>query len=255
MKPKYPLKYFLFVSLVILSGSRLFGQVPNDLPFKVGEELNFKIYFEFILGGDARMAVEGIEKIDGHDCLKIVSEAKSTKTVDRFYKVRDRITTWRDFKGFSRRYEKHLREGKHSDDKIVEYHPEKNLLFLTRKNNGLPEPLELDKPVHDVLAAFYEVRLHELKVDSIITIDLHDIDKRYPLIVKVHRRERIEVPAGTFDCVVIEPMLESAGIFRKKGSLQIWLTDDEFHTPVMMQSQLYFGRVWAKLVDFKRGGE
>ncbi len=227
-----------------------------ELPFKIGERLNFKIYFEFVLGGDARMEVEGIENIGGFDCLRIVSEAKSTRTVDTFYKVRDRIATWRDVEGgFSRKYVKRLREGKHVDDKTVEYRPEDNRLFLTRKADGLPEPLELDQPVHDVLAAFYEVRLHDLEVGKSISIELHDIDKRYPLEVKVHRKEKIKVPAGTFNCVVIEPMLKSAGIFRKEGSLQIWLTDDEAHMPVLMQSQLYFGRVWAKLVDFKRGGE
>ncbi len=233
-----------------------FAESATKLPFKVGERLKFKIYFEFVLGGEARMEVEGVEKIDGHDCLRIVSEAKSTRTVDNFYKVRDKISSWRDIKsGFSRLYTKTTREGKYKDDKKVEYFPEKNRLVLTRKADALPETLELDQPVYDVLAAFYQVRLLNLEVGKSVFIEMHDIDKRYPLEVKVIGLEHVEVPAGNFDCVVIEPMLQSSGIFRKEGSLQIWLTDDEYHMPVLMKSKLYFGRVWAKLSDYKRGGE
>jgi len=228
----------------------------DSLPFNIGEKLNFKIYFEFVLGGNARMEVEGIENIAGRDCIRIVSEAKSTRTVDNFYKVRDRITSWRDIgNGASRLYVKTTREGKYVDDKRVEYYPENKRLVVTRKANALPETFELDKPVHDVLAAFYEVRLYDLEVGKTITIDMHDIDKRYPLEVIVHRRERVEVPAGTFDCIVIEPLLKSSGIFRKEGSLQIWLTDDARHMPVLMQSQLYFGRVWAKLSEYDVGSK
>jgi hypothetical protein len=228
--------------------------VAADLPFKVGEKLNFKIYFEFILGGDARMEVEGLEEIGGEQCLRIVSEAKSTRTVDAFYKVRDRIVTWRDLDGgYSRKYTKRLREGKWKDDKQVDYRPETNELFLSRKEGAQAEKLALEKPVHDVLSAFYEVRLHPLEVGKSVFLDVHDIDKQYKLEVRVLRKEVIEVPAGQFDCFVIEPLLQSSGIFRKEGTIQVWLTDDESRMPVLMQSRLYFGRVWAKLVDYRKG--
>ncbi len=242
--------------MISLQVTTLQAQNNKDLPFKIGERLNFKIYFEFVLGGEARMEVEAVETVNGYPCLRIVSEAKSTRTVDNFYKVRDKIITWRDVEsGYSRKYVKVTREGKYKDDKKVEYFPEVNRVALTRKADALPEMLILDKPVHDVLAAFYQVRLYDLEVGKPVFIDMHDIDKQYPLEVRVHRKERIEVPAGTFDCVVVEPLLQSSGIFRKEGSLQIWLTDDEFHMPIQMQSQLYFGRVWAKSTEFKRGGE
>ncbi|MDP8228378.1 MAG: DUF3108 domain-containing protein, partial [Candidatus Electryoneaceae bacterium] len=89
-------------------------QIVKPLPFSVGERLEFKIYFEFILGGTASMSVEAIDTIDGYPCYRIASQARSTWTVDRVYKVRDRIESYRDVVGgFSRRYVKHLREGGH----------------------------------------------------------------------------------------------------------------------------------------------
>jgi hypothetical protein len=226
------------------------------LPFHVGEKLEFKVYFEFVLGGGASMSVQGIEEIDGHRCLKFVSEARSTSTVDIMYKVRDKIESWRDIElGFSRRYAKHLREGKYSDDKLVEYKQEDSLAIMHKKTDKPGDTLAIIPPVQDIMSAFYYFRQCTLEVGKSLSIPLHDIDKQYVLEVKVLRKETIEVPAGTFDCFVVEPQLKSSGIFRREGSLQIWMTDDQYRMPVLMQSKLYFGRVWAKLVSYKRGQE
>jgi len=242
----------LFILLLRLPTFTLAEKSQNT--FKAGECLDFKIYFEFILGGKSRMAVEGIEEVDGYPCYHIVSTARSTKTVDMFYKVRDKVETWRDVKGgFSRRYSKKLHEGRYKCDKRVEYFPDDSTAFLYRKLEAPAETLNVIGTVQDVLSAFYEFRTLDLRIGKSDWIDIHDINKRYDLEVRVLRRETIEVPAGKFKCFVIEPLLKSSGLFRKEGIMQIWLTDDEHRMPVLMKSKLYFGRVWAKLVKYKLG--
>ena len=230
---------------------------PRIFPFQVGERLDFKVYLGIVLGGDAHMSVTEIEKIDGQPCYKIVSEARSTPTVDMFYKVRDRIVSWRDIYGnFSRRYDKRLREGNWKEDKRVDYQPEKGLALLYKRTDDQePDSMQLDGLVQDVLSAFYYVRTKELEVGKSIWVDVHDINKRYDLEVQVLRKETIEVPAGEFNCFVVEPLLMSSGLFRREGDMQIWLSDDEHKLPIMMRSKLYFGSVWAKLSGFRLGGE
>jgi len=202
------------------------------------------------------MSVKEVEDVDGHPCYRLVSEARSTRTVDAIYKVRDKVESWRDLEGgFSRKYSKHLREGKYKDDKVVNYFPEQGTAHLYRGNREVPDTMEVKGHIYDVLAAFYAVRQMPLEVGKSIYFDLHDINQRYDLEVKVLGRERVEVPAGTFDCFIVEPELKSAGLFRKEGELQVWITDDQYRMPVLMKSKLYFGRVWAKLVGYRRGGE
>ena len=53
--------------------------------------------------------------------------------------------------------------------------------------------------VHDVLSAFYYVRTCPLPDGGSISIPTHDNEKSYEMVVKVLRRERIEVPAGKVD--------------------------------------------------------
>jgi hypothetical protein len=73
--------------------------------------------------------------------------------------------------------------------------------------------------------------------------------QNWPLVVHVVKKERIRVPAGTFDTVLVEPAIRHEGIFIQKGKkLQIWLTDDEKRTPVQMKVEVFFGHISAKLV-------
>ncbi len=220
--------------------------------FSVGEKLDFKVYFEFILGGYSTMSVTSIDTIDGHPCYKLVSTAKSTKMVDTFYKVRDKVESWRDVEGgFTRLYGKHLREGSYESDKIVVYKPEEDMVIL-RHSSRPADTFRVKGYVQDVLSALYDVRNRKLEPGKSVFVDVHDIDKRYDLEVKVLKREKVKVPAGKFKCLVIEPLLQSSGIFRKEGQLQVWVTDDQRHMPVMMKSKLYFGAVYAKLIKYRQ---
>lgn len=244
------------VVVLLVAGTILCAPLesPASTPFQPGEQLEFKVYFEFVLGGTAVMAVKPAEMVDGRSCILLESTARSTPTVDMMYKVRDRIRSWLDVPArCTRRYAKELREGSHRDEKLVEYFPEQRRANLTSDPTQPKKTIEVDSGMVDVLAAFYTMRQETLEVGKSLFIDVHDITKQYKLEVKVLGRERVEVPAGEFDCFVVEPLLKSSGIFRKEGSLQIWVTDDEYKMPVLMKSRLYFGRVWAKLTKFKRG--
>ena len=55
------------------------------------------------------------------------------------------------------------------------------------------------------------------------------------------RKERIRVPAGTFDALVIQPVIKTKGIFSENGHAEIWLSDDERHIMLQLKSKLSFG--------------
>jgi hypothetical protein len=241
--------------IIMQLGSISYASPNPEVGYKIGENLEFNVYFEFVRGGTSRMSVDSAE-IDGHTCFHFVSTAKSTRMVDTFYKVRDRVESWQDIDGsFSRRYNKRLREGRYKSDKRVEYLPEDSLAVMFRKKDADAETLSVKGKVFDVLSAFYEVRTRPLEVGKVISIELFDVDKYYTLEVNVLRRETTKVPAGKFDCFVIEPRLKSEGLFRREGSMHVWITADDHRMPVLMRSRLYFGRVWAKLTKYQLGKE
>jgi len=84
-----------------------------------------------------------------------------------------------------------------------------------------------------------------------ISIPTHDNEKSYDMVVKVLRRERVEVPAGKFDCVLVEPVLKSEGIFKAKGQMLVWLSDDERRIPVQVKSKVPIGSISVSLTDMR----
>jgi uncharacterized protein DUF3108 len=84
-----------------------------------------------------------------------------------------------------------------------------------------------------------------------VSVPTHDNRKSYDMEVKVHKKERVEVPAGKFDCILVEPMLKSEGVFKSKGSILIWLTDDDRRIPVLVKSKVPIGSISVSLTDMR----
>ena len=49
------------------------------------------------------------------------------------------------------------------------------------------------------------------------------------------------MPAGTFNTIVVKPIIRTSGIFSEGGQAELWFTDDAAHTLVQMKAKLSFG--------------
>jgi hypothetical protein len=234
-------------ALGVLPGIVLAG---DDLPFGVGEKLTFAIRYEFAKAGEASMEVKEIVDCgDSSTCFRLVSTAWSTMPFSLFFEVKDVVESRMDTYGlYTWRYEKHLKEGNHEASEVVDFD---QVAHTATYPNGVV--MEVPEKVQDVLSSLYYVRTKEIQVGKSLYIDNHADEKNYPLEVKVHRIEEIEVPAGRFECFVLEPILKASGIFQHKGRLTVWLSTDPSHIPVMMKSSVVIGAINAVLIDVVRG--
>ncbi len=218
--------------------------------FGVGERLVFSVGYGPIKAGTAVMEIPEIVKLNGRKCYHIVSTAKSNKFFSVFFPVDDKVESFMDLYGlYSLRYDKHLREGKFRADVSMVFDQENHWAIY---NDG-KDTFEVAEYAQDVLSSFYFVRTQKLTVGRSIFVNNHTDKKNYPLEVKVLRKERVKVKAGEFDCVVVEPILKTPGIFEQKGSLTVWLTDDEIKMPVLMKSKVIIGSISTELVSYKLG--
>ena len=179
-------------------------------------------------------------------CYLIKTTARSSSAINLFFRVRDRVESIVDRAGlFPWKFEKHLREGKFRRDRVTLFDPYQDLAFIKK------DTVETPPYVQDILSSFYFVRTLPLEVGKYYDIDNISDKKIYPLRVLVHKKEQIRVPAGRFDCIVVEPVLRGEGLFNQKGRLTIWLTDDVLKIPVMMKSEVFIGTVDVKLTKLK----
>ncbi|MFO7891800.1 MAG: DUF3108 domain-containing protein [bacterium] len=226
-----------------------FPSIKNSA-FNHGERLVFEVAFGPLVAGTATMSIPDTQTIHGRPCYHMVTTARSTKFVDTFYKVRDRIETFIDMEGlFPWKFSKHLREGSYSTDQHVDYDQINGKIYYKKDTIDAPQFIQ------GVLSSFYYVRTVPFKVKESFNIDNFGDGKIYPLKILVHKKDRIKVPAGEFDCVIIEPVMREKGVFNRKGRMAIWLTDDKRRIPVLMKSKLPIGSIDARLISFELGGE
>ena len=229
------------------TGNEVLPPVPQAI--RAGERLKFAVNYGFINAGAAYLEVPGVREWDGHLVYTLVARAESNRFFSGIYKVRNRIESFWDSTGhFSRRYYESRREGKHraQNEIVFDYGKQE-----ARYQDGQTFPIPPE--VQDALSAFYFTRTQALPLGGSVFFDYHASRKSLPMEVKILGREKVETPAGTFGCVVVEPILKAGGIFKNKGRLVIWLTDDERRMPVLMKSKVMIGSISATLVEAKRG--
>jgi hypothetical protein len=233
-------------SAVVSIPQNLFQKVENRA-FSVGEHLVFEIAYGMIKAGMATMSIPDTQWVEGRPCFHIVTTAESSPFFSAFFKVQDRVESFTDTEGvFSWRFEKHIKEGRYKSNRFEKYDQVRNLVFY-KKDTIVAPPF-----VRDILCSFYYTRTQPLEIGKGFDINSFGDGKVYPLKVLVHRREKIKVPAGTFQCIVVEPVIRGEGIFNQKGKLTIWLTDDEKRIPVLMKSKVLVGSIDVRLKKIRR---
>ncbi len=218
----------------------LFPNRPNQA-FRPGEKLSFSVEYFGIAAGFATLAVYKGPEMYGRPTYHLKATARTHPAFEWVFKVRDRIESYFDARGlFSWRYEKHIREGSYSNDSEIVYDQFKQQVIKDQGRTILPAP----PLTQDVLSEFYFFRTLDVKIGDEINIPVvADNGKTYELLVKILRREKKTVPAGTFDCLVVEPYLKFEGLFKHQGKLHIWLTDDKRKVPVLIKSKIVIGSI------------
>ena len=243
---------YLSIILTCIFTLSLFTVYACADPFQIPEKFVYDLTWTGIKAGTASLEL----KSDG-DKTKIISRARSADWVSVFYTVEDRAESIlvRDpscsFQLKELNYELKTREGSHRKHKEVIFDPYKNkgiyIDHLSKKKNKEKE-YDLPDPVFDPLSSFYYVRSLTLVVGKSVFVTVFDSKKVWNVEVQVLRREKISVPEGTFDTIVVKPLMKSEGIFSRKGDILIWLTDDAKHIPLKMQTKVVVGSVIATLV-------
>lgn len=239
-----------FFSLCILIFTELlYPFTPQQqLPFGVGENLSFAIKYGFITAGTATLSIPSYYYLNGNETFQTLFTVRSNATFDLFYKVRDSYQTFIDSKGiFSRKFDQNISEGKYKRAYSADLFPEEN---YARSINGI---FPIEPNTQDILSAFYFVRtidFSNMKVGSRIKLKNFYKDKMHLLDVEYIGNQIVEVGAGTFECVVLEPKIMAGGLFRSDGKVLLYLTNDEVRLPIRVQTKIIVGSIVADLVSY-----
>lgn len=256
--PLHMKKKFNFVPLfgVIILGFGLlsfnqkeivnFSQKVENKAFQSGEVLNYRIHYGVVNAGIVTMKVSEPVKVNDRDAYNLKIEGETLKSFDWAYKVRDKFETWIDVESHvPYRYSKTVRENDYFYQEIAIYNHEQK--YLKNKKGKIT----ITPTTMDVASAIYYLRnidYNNSKVGAKFPMDVYIDNEVYNLSVKYVGKETIATPLGKIRCIKIKPELVVDRVFKNKDAMTVWVSDDDNHIPVRIQTEIYVGSLKVDLV-------
>jgi hypothetical protein len=226
---------------------------PHILAFQPGETLTYNVsWSNIITAGTAIMEVKGETLPDGKRVLEFIVTGHSTGLVGSFFPVTDRaLSVFDPLIMQSLSYSLKENYGKKERRRVVVFDHAQRTVISTL-NNDPPATLDVPEQVQDALSSLYYLRTREdLKTGSTIVIDVLDSEKTWSVEFQILGRERLKTPMGEFSTIKVRTYPKYKGVFRDKGEVFIWLTDDSRKVPVLMKSKLNVGAFVLTLAEMK----
>jgi hypothetical protein len=164
------------------------------------------------------------------------------------YNVHDKYEDWTDVHTFSSlRYYQDIDEGGYDPKRRYEIFPEKREYLQLGKDTT--SHASVARPLNDA-SFIYFLRTIPLRVGMDTSFSDFFMADRNPVRFKVLRRDTVEVGAGRFSALVIQPIFESK-LFAEGGHAEIWLSDDDNRIMLQMKSKLSFGSLNLYLKSYR----
>jgi hypothetical protein len=212
----------------------LHAQAPRALPFKVGEYHEYDLKFGVITVGSGSLSVTGPDTLRGREVLRLRYEIRGGIP---FFRVHDVMESWFDPIAMSSlRFTQDLNEGPKHYDRHFDFFPDEQIVL----ERGKPRAATVSAPLDDA-SFIYFVRSLQFETGQTQSFTRYFRPSANPVTIQVLRRETISVPAGTFNTIVIKPIIRTSGIFSEGGQAELWFSDDASHTLVQMKAKLSFG--------------
>ena len=207
------------------------------VPFGPGERLEYDVKFGALRVGNAHMEVVALDNVRGRPAWHTAFWVQGGNFL---YRVNDVYESWMDVETLSSmRFWQELEEGGKDTERKFEIYPERSVFIQTSKKPA-KEELSVSQPLDDG-SFLYFIRTIPLVVGETYDFNRYFRPDRNPVRIRVLRKERIQVPAGTFDAIVVQPVIKTKGIFSENGHAEIWLSDDDRHIMLQLKSKLSFG--------------
>jgi hypothetical protein len=214
-----------------------------------GERASYELRLAGRGVGTGSLEVLGTEQVAGHNTLRARLQVSGGVL---FARVDDRFESWIDPDGlFSRRFVQDQKEL--TKKRYREYHLAPEQKTYRQVDTGEEGTLPTSEPLDDVSFLFY-ARTLPLRVGDVDTIPRY-FKTGHDVILRVLRKERITVPAGTFETIVVQPTITNAGgLFGQGGQAEVYFSDDAARTLVMLKSRVpVVGSLSLHLKEFRAG--
>ena len=225
--------------------------LPPDaapVPWTVGERLDYDVRLGPV-GGTGYMEVRGTEAVRGVPTYHTVFHVRGGIP---FFRVNSVFQSWMGVRDLaSYRFVQDQDEGPNERERRYEIYPDRQVYRELVKGAGEERP-SVANPLDDG-SFLYFLRTVPLEVGKTYVFNNYFRPDRNPVTIRVLRTERVNVPAGSFEAVVLQPMIKTKGIFSENGRAEVWLSNDDRRIMLQLKSRLSIGTLTLRLKQVRPG--
>jgi hypothetical protein len=223
----------------------------NNIAFKVDEEITFTVYYAvagiYVNAGNA-VFTSKLENINSRPVYHITGEGNTNSSYDWIYKVRDKYESFIDTATMQPL--KFLRNVNEGGYKIYQ-----NITFNKTANTAIATDGVFKVPpcIQDVVSAMYYARnidFSRLQPEDKIPFSMFLDNEVFNMYIRFVGREEIKTRYGKFHALKIKPLLLKGTIFEGGENMTVWITDDQNHIPVRVESPLVVGKVKIDMMSY-----
>jgi hypothetical protein len=219
----------------------------NDVAFKAGEKLSYKMKYGIFTAAEANIRVEDSPiQFNGQSAYHIIAEGKTAGTFDVFYKVRNRYESYVDKNTLLPYfYAENRRESSYKHTDKVTFDREKKTISAAKGTF----PYSADK-IFDFVSAYYFARcidVSKIHIGQKLDLQYFLEDGVHTLSITYVGKEKVACSMGTFNCLKFNPTIIPGRIFRKDSKLYLWITDDNNRIPVKAHVEVVLGSLTMDL--------
>ena len=217
--------------------------------FALGEKLVYEVKALSVVAGEATLEVDSPVTVEKRPCYPLTARAKADFPFSAIYPVKDVQTSYFDTTDFlTLKFENNVSEGNYRAQNLEKYDQVNHRLWR-RHNSDDPEEVDIPPFAQDLISCFYYFRLLPIEVGKKYLIPTSSTGKNYNLVIAVVRREKVTISLGTFDCYLVKPYVKHDTVFRNSGDIDLWVTADSRHVPVLIKSAIVIGSIEISLLQ------
>lgn len=252
------IKTFGLVGLCILSFSMNAGFYDDEFcsiknnSFQAGEEVNYTVYYSlaglYVSAGKATFT-NTLERMNGHTVYHVVGDGSTNPSYEWMYKVNDRYESYIDTATLQPL--KFIRNIHEEDYKKYE-----NVTFNRGTNTAITTDGVFKVPdcIQDVISSIYYSRnidFNKYKPEDKIPFSMFLDNEVFNMYLRYLGKETVKTKYGKFKAIKFKPLLLKGTIFEGGEKMTVWVSDDNNHVPLRIESPITVGSVKIDMMGNK----
>ncbi len=228
----------LFCSSVFAPAQQPSTQTSFKFPFP--EKLSYRVEWRFVTAGNVTVQLSRFNAADWQMNMDI----ESAGLVTRLYKVTDKYKVVTDQKFCGVQSDLDAEEGKRHKRTSLSFDLPRHKVEYddhdVLKNTFDKRSLDVPPCTREIAGALASLRLMDVPPGKSATFPITDGKKLAYGRIEAQAKENVNIDGKNYQTVRYEAFLFDNVLYRRKGRLFIWLTDDAARVPVQLRFQLGF---------------